>query len=130
VFPNFWPSSSGLKTPGSAWVAGLLAVLLAVLLPCLLLLGGLAIDLLGWEHQRVERTSSAPSSMNMESSLELDSLSEYASIGPVRWQLSRTPVLGSLSAPQMTLGIIAILGLGLILMSVGSGSPRHRAATA
>jgi ABC-type multidrug transport system fused ATPase/permease subunit len=56
--------------------------------------------------------------MNMESSLELDSLSEYASIGPVRWQLSRTPVLGSLSAPQMTLGIIAILGLGLILMSI------------
>jgi len=123
VFPNFWPPVSGLKTPGSAWMSSFLAVALALLLPALLLLGGFAIDLMGWEHQRVEQSTITDSS-----SSPVDSLSQYASIGPFRWKLSTTPIVGALSAPQMALGAIALLGVGLVLMSVMHWLQRRSAA--
>lgn len=113
MFPNFWPVTSGLSKPGSAWFANILAILLALLLPCLLLLGGFAIDLLGWEHQRVEQ------SLGVENTrVRQDSLSHQLWIGDYSWKLGDTPLVGSMSAPQLAIGAIAMLGAGLVLLSL------------
>jgi len=117
VLPNFWPTASGLKIPGAAWISGLLAVVLALLLPSLLLLGGFAIDLMGWEHQRIEQISLQQAG-SASADLRGQTASEYTSIGPFRWKLSETPWVGTIPAPQKALGAIVLLGAGLILMSL------------
>ena len=117
MFPNFWPSASGIKTPGSAWIAGFLAVILALLLPSLLLLAGFAIDLMTWEHQRVEQASISQTTADLSTDLS-ESASQYASIGPFRWKLSSTPIFGSVSAEHLALGAIVLLGAGLVILSI------------
>ena len=110
MLPNFWPTASGLKIPGAAWISGLLAVVLALLLPSLLLLGGFAIDLMGWEHQRIEQISLQQAG-SASADLRGQTASEYTSIGPFRWKLSETPWVGTIPAPQKALG--AALGSDL-----------------
>lgn len=119
MFPNFWPLASGLKTPGSVWIAGFFAILSALLLPCLLLLGGFSIDLMGWEHQRVEEVFARQESAVAESSAApIDSHLQFIWIGPFRWQVGTTPLVGSMPASQLALGAIALLGVGLVLLSI------------
>ncbi|MFM7517538.1 MAG: ATP-binding cassette domain-containing protein [Pirellula sp.] len=111
MFPNFWPPSSGLRTPGSAWIASFLAMVLALLVPALLLLGGFAIDLMGWEHQRVEQ------SYEQGSPVLIDTASQTTSIGPFRFPYSNLPFWNLLSSFK-ALGLIGLLGIGLALMSL------------
>ena len=111
VFPNFWPPASGLRTPGSAWIANFLALVLALLVPSLLILGGFTIDLMGWEHQQVEQ------SFEQGSQVLIDTGSQYTSIGPFRFQYSNLPFWNLLSSYK-ALGLIGLLGVGLALMSV------------
>ncbi|MCE2810061.1 MAG: hypothetical protein LW850_06620 [Planctomycetaceae bacterium] len=111
MFPNFWPPSSGLRTPGSAWIASFLALVLALLVPALLLLGGFAIDLMGWEHQRVEQ------SFEQGSQVLIDTASQITSIGPFRFPYSNLPFWNLLSSFK-ALGLVGLLGVGLAIMSL------------
>jgi ABC-type multidrug transport system fused ATPase/permease subunit len=89
----------------------LLALVLALLVPALLLLGGFAIDLMGWEHQRVEQ------SFEPGSQVLIDTASQYTSIGPLRFQYSNLPFWNLLSSVK-ALGLIGLLGVGLAIMSL------------
>jgi ATP-binding cassette subfamily B protein len=119
VFPNFWPPTSGLKAPSSVWIACFFAALSALVLPCLLLLGGFSIDLMGWEHQRVEEVWTLQEAPAGEGTMApIDVSSQFISIGPFRWQVGTTPLVGRMPALQLALGAIALAGIGLIVLSL------------